>query len=84
MLLMEVKSLKKDHHPIHKLPSKISKILKANKLIVENHQRTNPRKKMLILLKLLQIKIQILKVNIRRKEWIANQERKISITHQAK
>lgn len=84
MLLKELKSLKKDHLLIHKLQSKISKILKTNKLKVENHKKMNLRKKMLILLKLLQIKIQILKVNIRRKEWIASQEKKISITHQAK
>jgi hypothetical protein len=84
MQLRELKSLKKDHHLIHKLQSKISKILKANKLKVENHKIMNLRKKMLILLKLLQIKIQILKVNTKRKEWISNQEKKISITHQAK
>jgi len=31
MQLKELKSPKKDHHLIHKLQSKISKILKANK-----------------------------------------------------
>jgi len=44
----------------------------------------NLRKKMLIPLKQLQIKILILKVNTRRKVWKANQEKKISITLQAK
>lgn len=44
----------------------------------------NLRKKMLILLKLTQIKMRILKVNIKKKERTTNKEKRISITHQVK